>query len=244
MQILVKIISGLLLFSLLISCSSRPKVIQSTSQQAMEAPVHRVLEGQVMEFMDASRYTYVKLQQDDNEIWIALPQTNLEKGETIYYVSGIEMHSFESEELDKVFDTLYLVGAFGKTPNFVNESQSRPEIDMHGGKSEPLSERIAAPKGGTSLADLFENPDKFNEKIVLVKGKCVKVNRNIMGKNWVHLQDGELDGEGQPLDLTITTQEEIPLGAIVSLEGIIKVDRDFGSGYKYDLIMEDALLNN
>lgn len=60
----------------------------------------------------------------------------------------------------------------------------------------------------------------------------------IMNRNWVHLQDGS--GEG--LDLTITTTENIPLGAIITLEGTIAMNKDFGAGYQYDIIMEGAVL--
>ena len=71
-----------------------------------------------------------------------------------------------------------------------------------------------------------------------VTGQCVKVNPMIMNRNWVHLRDGSVSDH----DLTVTTDANIPLGAVVSLEGRIALNKDFGAGYKYDLIMEDAVL--
>ena len=59
-----------------------------------------------------------------------------------------------------------------------------------------------------------------------------------MNRNWLHIQDGSEEG----LDLTVTTEENIALGAIVSLEGVITLDKDFGAGYRYDIIMEKAML--
>ncbi|MEZ5059187.1 MAG: hypothetical protein R2879_19300 [Saprospiraceae bacterium] len=69
-------------------------------------------------------------------------------------------------------------------------------------------------------------------------GKVVKINPMIMGRNWVHL----IDASVEEADLTITTQEPVPVGAIVSLEGTIALDKDFGAGYRYDIIMENAEL--
>ncbi len=241
-------ICTLLMLLLLLSCNSGPKVIQPTDseprpEQGATPTSSELHEVEVVDFLDASRYTYLNVKEDDNIYWIAVPQMKVSKGDVFYYQDGVRMHNFESPEHGRVFETLLLVSAISKTPTHIG-LVDRGEIDMHGGKSEPLTEKIEVPRGGTSLVELFDNPEKFSEKIVLIKGQCVKVNRNIMGKNWVHLQDGTSDGSGKILDLTVTTQEEIPLGAIVSLEGIIKLDRDFGAGYNYDVIMEDALIND
>jgi len=61
-----------------------------------------------------------------------------------------------------------------------------------------------------------------------------------MVKNWIHIRDGSKDAEDNQLDLTISTMDEIAEGSVVVFEGTIATDRDFGSGYKYDIIMEDA----
>jgi len=88
------------------------------------------------------------------------------------------------------------------------------------------------------LADLFANRAAHADKTVTVKGKVTKVNRAIMGKNWVHLQDGTSD-DGN-FSLTITTEEDAKVDDIVAFTGTITLDKDFGAGYKYDIIMQDA----
>ncbi|MFH1526888.1 MAG: hypothetical protein ABIG69_09590, partial [Bacteroidota bacterium] len=93
-------------------------------------------------------------------------------------------------------------------------------------------------KDGITLKELFENKEKYSGKIVKVKGQSVKVNNGIMSKNWVHIQDGTKSTENY--DLMVTTNESINLNDVVVFEGIIILDKDFGYGYKYDLIMEDA----
>ena len=88
------------------------------------------------------------------------------------------------------------------------------------------------------LSELFADLDKYKDQTVRVSGKCVKVNNNIMGKNWVHLQDGS----GDELDLTITTQETVTVDSEVVFEGVIKTNVDIGAGYFYKVIMEEAQL--
>jgi hypothetical protein len=60
----------------------------------------------------------------------------------------------------------------------------------------------------------------------------------IMNRNWIHIQDGT----GDKLDLTVTTTENIALGSVVTLKGTIALDKDFGAGYRYDIIMEGAVV--
>lgn len=86
------------------------------------------------------------------------------------------------------------------------------------------------------LSELFSDLSKYDGKTVLVTGKCVKVNENIMGKNWVHIQDGS----GKDLDLTVTTEESVKLDSMVTFEGVINLNVDLGSGYLFEVLMENA----
>ena len=71
-------------------------------------------------------------------------------------------------------------------------------------------------------------------------GKVVKYNAMIMGKNWIHLQDGT--GEPGSNDLTVTTQGTAFVGDTVLVRGNIGLDRDMGAGYRYDVLIEDATI--
>ena len=73
-----------------------------------------------------------------------------------------------------------------------------------------------------------------------MKGQVVKVNEEIMGKNWIHIQDGS--GSAADFDLTITTVEKVKVDDVVTFEGTISLSKDFGAGYFYEVIMEDAKL--
>lgn len=90
------------------------------------------------------------------------------------------------------------------------------------------------------VGDLFEKRSELSGKQVSVRGKVVKVSRGIMGKNWLHIQDGTGDASRSTHDLVVTTQETPAMGDVVTISGTVQADKDFGAGYKYDVIVEDA----
>lgn len=229
------------------SCQGKPKVIQPVSETSgsasavseVEDPKDRIHEVTVNEFMHASRYTYLNVTEGDKDFWIAIPYTEVEKGDKYYYKGGVLMYNFESKEHNRVFETLYLVSGVSKTPNLDTYATGYyPALED---EEELAVQSIDPIAGGTSISDLFSDPRSFSGKTITIKGQCVKVNRNIMGRNWVHIQDGGKGNSDTNLDLTVSTQEEINVGDIVVLEGVIATDKDFGSGYRYDIIMEEAI---
>jgi hypothetical protein len=135
-----------------------------------------------------------------------------------------------------VFETVYLVGEFREEGDEVAGGS--------GGGIPPETEALAPPKnvqrapGAIKISDLVANLSKYKDKTVKVTGKCVKLNPMIMGRNWLHIQDGS----GKNLDLTVTTTENVALGSMVTLEGVLAVDKDFGAGYRYAYILEGAVL--
>jgi hypothetical protein len=98
--------------------------------------------------------------------------------------------------------------------------------------------KVEPAKGGITIADLYLNKNNYSGKTVRVRGKITKINPGIMGKNWIHIQDGT-ESEGQ-FDLTATTLLEFQTGTVVTIEGKIALDKDFGYGYTYKVLMEDC----
>ena len=236
---------ALFLFTLLLitSCGNKPKVIEAVDTGTeTEQPVtdesatilHKVV---VDEVLHTSRYTYLNVTENGESFWIAIPKKEVEEGGTYYYRGGLKKTNFKSVEHDRVFETVYLVSDVSKDPNTVGFAVSNPHGDMpvqtEGGKIDP-------PPGGITLSELFDNKTKYDGKTVRVKGKVIKLNNMIMNRNWIHLQDGSMEDES--IDLTVTTTENIPLGAVVAFEGVIALNKDFGAGYKYEIIMENAEL--
>ena len=93
------------------------------------------------------------------------------------------------------------------------------------------------------VSELFANKATLDKQKVTVKGKVVKVSSGIMGRNWVHLQDGSGSPNKQDKDLTVTTAQGLPeMGKTVTVTGTLAKDKDFGSGYFYKVIVENATI--
>lgn len=249
----------LFLLTFLIACDSGPKVIEAersapeTSSNTNSAPVfkdvatpqsvsteeHKVV---VEEKLDTDKYSYLNVSENGEKYWIAVSKMPVEIGDVYYYKGGLMKKNFFSKEHNRVFETVYLVSDIRKQPAAVagggsavdqalNRIQGNAVVD-----NGPIN--VKPVEGGVKLSELFANMEKYNGKVVKVSGKCVKINPMIMSRNWIHLQDGS----GENLDLTVTTTENIPLGHVVTLEGTIALNKDFGAGYRYDIIMEGAVL--
>ena len=92
--------------------------------------------------------------------------------------------------------------------------------------------------GGKTIAQIFSEKESLKNKTVKVRGKVVKFNSGIMNRNWIHIQDGT-DNEGE-YDLLITSDESAKVGDIIIAEGQLSTDKDFGAGYFYPVLVEDA----
>lgn len=93
--------------------------------------------------------------------------------------------------------------------------------------------------GGKTIAEVFAEKDQLAGQAVVFRGKVVKVNANIMGKNWLHVRDGS--GEEGTNDLTVTTADVLPeIGDTVLVTGTVALNKDFGMGYQYAILVEDA----
>jgi len=98
---------------------------------------------------------------------------------------------------------------------------------------------IAKAEGGKTIEEIFNEKAALAGTKVPVRGKVVKVNPGIMGKNWLHVRDGS--GADGTNDLTVTTMAELPkIGDTVLVTGTVALDQDFGMGYQYAVILQDA----
>lgn len=196
--------------------------------------------GTIVEHIQTSKYTYCLVKDDINEHWIAVSKMEVENGKTLYFNQGLEMRDFHSKELDRDFPSVFFVQAASLNPSVGASNKTMPMQEQTPQKPEIVKDEIAIDKaaGGISIAELFANSAEYSGKKVIVRGKVTKFNSAIMNKNWVHIQDGT-DHDGN-FDLTITTEEMVNVGAVVSFEGTIALNKDFGAGYSYSLIMEES----
>ena len=162
------------------------------------------------------------------------------------------MTDFESKELSRKFAVVYFLESISKTPEIVareampNPHTSMPEI-MDSASSANYTAKVVVEKEnvsvqpaeqGITIAELLSDKQKYAGETIRIKGKVTKFNAKIMKRNWIHIQDGtEYAGK---FDLTATTDIEATVGETLTLEGNIVLDKDFGYGYSYEVLMEDA----
>ena len=222
------------------SCHNSKK----TSNSDKNPNIHAVV---VKEAIQAGEYTYIKVTEDDAEKWLAAPSCIPIVGATYYYKGGMEMKNFESKQLNKTFESVYFIDNISSVPitddsTKVADTKGAEDMSKHIAKttSEKIDVKIEPLTGGVTIAEIYKNKASYSGKSIKVKGKVSKINTAIMGKNWIHIQDGtEFE---KNFDLTITSQNEVAVGDIVIAEGKIALDKDFGYNYVYKVIMEDAVV--
>lgn len=237
-----------------VSCNKGPKVITATSsggdsegtglfseesaasaqqpEMGLEEAVHTVT---ILETLPTTRYVYLRVREGKDEFWIATLKTKVDIGGSYFYRGGLLKTNFESKEHNRVFDRMYLVSSLVKSDHGSQGGTlpvETPDAGARDGK--PVAE------GSITIASLVADPKKYSQKTVQIRGKCVKVNPNIMGRNWIHLQDGTKDD----YDLVVTSHEVIPVGHTITVTGRVSLDIDFGSGYRYDILVEDAQIQH
>lgn len=213
----------------------------------------------VKEVIEVQKYTYLLVENKKKEFWIAAPAMVANPGERYSYQGGMEMTDFYSKELDRTFEKVFFVDALFPVDGQTNTgmAQGIPEtghpmpgaghtMGSAGAETTPGSSidiekedvSVAHGAGVTPVADIFANPKKYNGKEIRVTGVVSKFNPAIMNRNWIHLQDGsEFEGK---FDLVATSEESFKEGEQVTLEGVIATDLDFGYGYTYEVLLEQA----
>ncbi len=211
-----------------------------------------VVKGKVLETMDASGYTYAKLDDGSKDgVWAAGPKADLKVGEEVALKGGSVMENFTSKSLNKTFEKIIFASGFLRgddaKADFASAVAAGGAKGMASGGSSgsivPFKDlKITKAEGADAqtVGDVFANRQELNTKTVTVKGQVVKISKNIMGKNWLHIQDGSGDPMNNTHDLVVTSADVAAKGDIVTIKGVVASDKDFGSGYKYDAIVEEA----
>ena len=222
-------------FVLLISCGEEEKPeLQNPDQMknsSVSGEVHNVV---VEEKMDASIYSYLKVKEGSNSYWIAVPKMDINPGEYVIFSKSMEMKDFKSETLNKTFDSILFVDDAKKSES--NDQLKSPHQNVATGKD--VSINVEPIKNGYTIEQIYSKKSSLEFKTVKVRGKVVKVNENIMGTNWIHIQDGT--GKNGTHDLLITSNQTAKVGSTILAEGKIIKDKDFGSGYFYSVLLENS----
>lgn len=185
----------------------------------------------IKEVLNSNRYTYLDVEENGNRYWLATSKGEFIPGQQLRYRGGLLKTNFKSEEHDRIFEKLYLVSQI--------QVQGTASVTPPATSASPGPVKAVDPstiKGVTTIKEIIQNPSKYKDQSVKILGMVTKINPNIMNRNWIHVQDGSADR----YDFVLTSSSTIPAGHQVVFEGIIRLNVDFGAGYSYDIIMEDA----
>src|SRR3989304_4667366 len=192
--------------------------------------------GEVIEKIDAANYSYLQIKEDSKTYWIAVSSMDINSGEQIFFSNYMEMKNFKSEPLGRTFESILFV-------NNARNSSSKSNLQNVHSNSRSLNKEsinIEPVSDGNTIGQIYSERESLKNSIVKVNGKVVKFNSQIMNRNWIHIQDGTADNDGY--DLIITSSDVVSVGDIIVAEGTLAVDKDFGAGYRYSVIIENAKL--
>lgn len=203
--------------------------------------------GKVLETMNSGGYTYVKLQTSDGPVWLAGPESKVKKGDTISTDQGNLMSNFNARSLNRTFDKIWFVSSIngpGAAMKGNDPHAGIPGFAAGNGPKNKASSSSLKPKAGSiakasqTVADVYAKKAALKGKMVEVRGVVTKYSGGIMGKNWLHIMDGS--GAAGSDDLSVTTKAEVKVGDRVLIKGKLNTAVDVGSGYFYDVLVEDA----
>jgi len=238
-----------------LGCSTQPAAttaaeLQAPTSSATASSVPatkgvRTVTGTVVETVDAKNYTYVHVNTGSEDLWAASGQFRVAVGDRVMVPLEMPMENFHSEALNRDFPLIYFASSItkeGQTPSPMAPFPGHPPMGGQAARpdAQGVTEPISPAPGGTRIADVWANRASLAGKTVIVRGKVVKFNGGIMGRNWVHIQDGSGKADAGTHDLTITTDSVVAVGDVITATGTLAVDKDFGAGYTYQVIVEGA----
>lgn len=214
--------------------------VQATATNTTLAPATAGnLTGQVVETMDAATYTYALIDTGAAKAWVAAPQFMVKVGDTLAVAEAMPMNQYRSKTLNRTFEIVYFSGSVRVNGKPAIAPTAAAAATPAAPKPANLTNIARAPNGQT-VAEILEGKTKFSGQPIAVRARVVKYNAQILGKNWLHLRDGS--GTEGTNDLTVTTRAEVKVGDLVLVTGKLTTNRDFGSGYTYAAIVEDAIV--
>jgi hypothetical protein len=198
----------------------------------------RVVAGKVLEVQEVESYTYLRLKTKDGETWAAVSKTPIKLGAEVMIENVTLMNNFESKSLKKTFPSI-VFGTLGGAGKDVAKASlaATPMTD-----TSPIKVPKASGANARTVAEVMRTAAKLKDQPVRVRGKVVKYNTGIMGKNWIHLRDGTGAAADNTHDVLVTTTAQAKLGDVVTVTGVVRTDKDFGSGYTYKVLIEEATL--
>jgi hypothetical protein len=218
---------------------------KSEPAATQEAAATQIFSGTVAESIEVDSYTYLRIDNEKGSAWIATTLVWVNEGDKVTFPSGVLMQNFHSTTLDRTFpaimfvENINLVEAAEADSNTAAPSESLPPghpapaaPDLDGAETVPPIE------GGTTIVGIYDSYPGNAGQVVSMRAKVLKFSPNIMGSNWVTLQDGT--GAAPDNILVAKTGQTVNIGDEVTVQGTIQIDVSLGHGYDYKVLLEDA----
>jgi hypothetical protein len=189
----------------------------------------------------------VFIKTDQDERWVAVPKTAVLVDDVVQTQQGMPMSNFESKTLNRTFDLIYFAGGL---QNLSAPAAAAVESGAALPPNHPTTDttvkipaadiKVAELTPGQDIAYVYANKDSLAGQKISLRGEVVKYNANILGTNFIHIQDGSGDVADGSNDLIVTSTTETAVGETIVLTGTLVLDKDFGAGYTYPVLMDDA----
>lgn len=195
-------------------------------------------EVKVVSTMNSGGYTYVEYSEGGAKKWLAGPETKVSVGDSIEYTGAMPMTNFTSKTLNRTFETINFVTAIKVLGGPAAGAAAAASATGAAPSGKPI--KVAKAEKGLSVEECYSKKDTYKDKVISVRGKIVKLNANIMGKNWLHIQDGT--GKEGSNDLVVTAESvgNAKMDSVVTVTGKLSTEKNLGSGYFFPVIIEDA----
>ncbi len=222
--------------------ASKSLTLKAILSSPDQLTLNDTFKGEILEVKDINVYTFLKLKDSTDTAWVAVSKTSkqLEVGQDVEISKASVMSDFHSKTLNQTFDLII----FGQVVGMEKVEHSTPAEASSAGKSVAVEVGKASGSNAYTVEEIFAKSDELKDKEIVIRGTVVKFNGGIMGKNWLHLQDGTGSAENQNNDITVTTNANSSVGATVVAKGVLRLAKDFGGGYTYDAIIEDAQIQS
>lgn len=211
----------------------------SITDQILQQSSNQVY-GTVTEVIQGGGYTYIEVDTGAEKVWAASASFPVKAGDKVSFAKNMPMNNFHSKSLNREFSLIYFVNKLNTDQPAASGAETvtaPPHGQAGAAAAKDTVTGIDKVEGGNTIAEVYTDKRNLEGREVQVRGKVTKFTAGVMGKNWLHIRDSSTQD-----DLTVTSDSAASVDDIVVVKGKLALDRDFGHGYLYPLIVEDATL--
>ena len=237
-----------LLFTFNISHAQQGKIEMHGKESSQNIPLFY---GKILEIKSAMGYKYLKIDEKGEKLWIAIADAPVSIGEKIGFDKQTLMENFSSKSLNKTFDKIYFASNVSLTqkankPQSMKDllgisTQAKQHTPIDGNTMAKVTMKPFVKKEIYTVEEVYLWRKNLKDQMITVAGEISKISRNIMKRDWVHIGDGTGNQTNKNNDLIFTAVDTVvKVGDKIHAKGKVTIDKDFGYGYFYPVIIENA----